>query len=243
MMGWTIAAICMILALFPKYHYVRAALITLAVVIASYCGIALLGGVAARICSAVLSAGVGLGLVLFGLTGAMILRAARAKPAEKQPFIVVLGSKLHGSEPTRTLLERIEEACDYLRRNPHTVAILSGGMVSDERMTEAKCMFDVLTARGIEPERLWLEENAASTWENLKFSLDLIEEKTHTRPDSLAVVSSEFHLYRVSRQGADCGVEILGIPAKTREFQRWLHHFIREICGVWHYLLLRGRYQ
>ena len=109
-------------------------------------------------------------------------------------------------------------------------------------MTEARAMYDKLVQLGIDPERIWIEDQASSTWANLNYALDLIEEKTGTRPTTLGVVSSEYHMYRASLQAADCAVEFVGIPARTSRFSMAVNHFMREIAGVWHYMILGGQY-
>ena len=103
-------------------------------------------------------------------------------------------------------------------------------------------MFSELTERGIATSRLWLEEQASSTWENITFSLDLIEEKTGTRPNSIGLLSSEYHLFRASLFAKDCGVEAVGIPAETSWVSLKLNYFAREVAGVWHYIILGGQY-
>ena len=103
-------------------------------------------------------------------------------------------------------------------------------------------MFDELVALGIEPERIWIEDQATSTWENLTFSLELIEEKTGTRPEKLGVLSSEYHLFRASLLTRDAGAEFVGIPARTSRISQMINHFMREVAGVWHYLILGGQY-
>ena len=103
-------------------------------------------------------------------------------------------------------------------------------------------MYEELTKLGIDPQRIWLEEEATSTWENLQFSLDLIEERTGTRPTKLGVLSSEYHLFRASLFARACGVEFVGVPARTSRPSQMINHFMREVAGVWHYLLLGGQY-
>ena len=71
---------------------------------------------------------------------------------------------------------------------------------------------------------------------------DLIEEKTGSRPEKLGVLSSEYHLFRASLFAADCGVEAVGIPATTSWFSIRVNYFLREVAGVWHYLILGGQY-
>ena len=103
-------------------------------------------------------------------------------------------------------------------------------------------MYDHLVAMGIDPDRVWMEEQATSTWTNLQYSLALIEDKTGQRPISVGLLSSEYHLFRASLQAKSLGLETVGIPAKTTLPFQALNHFLREIAGVWHYILLGGQY-
>ena len=95
---------------------------------------------------------------------------------------------------------------------------------------------------GLDPRRLRIEDAATSTWENLNFSLALIEEKTGLRPETIGLLSSEYHLFRAGLFAADCGVEAVGIPATTSWFSIRVNYFLREAAGVWHYLILGGNY-
>ena len=104
-------------------------------------------------------------------------------------------------------------------------------------------MFRELFWMGIDPERLWAEHYSTSTWENLQFSLDLIEEKTGQRPTKIGVLSSEYHLFRASLFADACGVSSVLIPARTSVFTQRINHFMREVAGVWHYLILGGQYE
>ena len=79
---------------------------------------------------------------------------------------------------------------------------------------------------------------AESTRENLQFSLALIEEKTGRRPREIAVVSSEYHLFRASCMARSQGVSMLGVPAATYPPALRVHYAFREIFGLWLFLLL-----
>ena len=103
-------------------------------------------------------------------------------------------------------------------------------------------MFDALVAMGIAPDRLWLEGQSTSTWENLKFTLALIEEKTGTRPERIALLSSEFHLCRAALFARECGLDTVGVPAKTTLFFLKVNYFIREAVAIWHYYLIGGNH-
>lgn len=183
-----------------------------------------------------------LGILVFAVTEAIILKASKGDPEESCQYIIVLGAKVNGTVPSLSLRERIDTAYAYLRAHPNVTAVLSGGQGEDEEISEAQCMFQQLTDKGIDPQRLWLEDQSTSTWENLVFSSNLIESRTGTRPKKLGIVSSEYHLFRAGLFADDCGIDTVGIPAKTSWFTIRLNYFLREVAGVWHYLILGGQY-
>ena len=157
--------------------------------------------------------------------------------------MVVLGAKVRDDGPSVSLWDRIYAARDYLEAHPNTVAVVSGGKGKDEPTSEAICMYVELTNLGIDGERIWTEDRAESTWENIRYSLDLIEARTGARPTRLGVLSSEYHLFRASLFARKNGVEFVGIPAKTSRLSQKINHFMREVAGVWHYILLGGNYR
>ncbi len=183
-----------------------------------------------------------IGLAVVTVTEGIIIAASFGQTRNQVEYVVVLGAKVRHDGPSVSLWDRIYAAADYLDRHPDVIAVVSGGQGADEPMSEAQSMYDELVALGIDPERIWLEDQATSTWENLNFSLDLIEEKTGQRPTELGVLSSEYHLFRASLFADACGVEFVGIPAQTSRLSQKINHFMREVAGVWHYLILGGQY-
>ena len=170
-----------------------------------------------------------IGILILGVTEALIIKASLGDPDPGCKYVVVLGAKVRHDGPSVSLQNRIDAAYDYLTAHPDAIAVVSGGQGEDEPMTEAECIYRALIGRGIDPERVWIEDKATSTWENLQFSLDLIEEKTGLRPETIGIISSEYHLFRA------------GLFA-TLKSQK-LNHFLREVAGVWHYILLGGQYE
>ena len=183
-----------------------------------------------------------LGLLVAGVTEAFIIEASFGDPEESCEYIVVLGAKVRNDGPSVSLMDRIKAAYAYMEAHPEVIAVVSGGQGPDEPMTEAQCIYEHLVAMGIDESRIWQEGRAASTWANLNYSLDLIQENTGTRPRHIGLVSSEYHLFRAQLLGKDCGVDIVGIPAETSRFSQKVNHFMREVAGVWHYLILGGQY-
>lgn len=173
----------------------------------------------------------------FVITGAIIMHAASGDEGESD-YLLVLGTVVEGTEPSPMLADRIRGAYDYLTAHPEVICIVSGGKGNRGNLSEAQCMWDELTEMGIAPERIWMEDRATSTVENFEFSLALIEEKTGQRPDTLGVLSSEFHLFRSKMFAREQGIVPIAIPAKTTDTATFIGYFLREIILVWYYTLI-----
>ena len=250
LLPWLACAVLGVLAFFlkfmvPGYSFSALVCVLLIVLILFYTLMPLVGlkfprfaKVLTRICTICLV----IGLIVVGITEVLIVKASFGGPKEQVQYMVVLGAKVRNDGPSVSLWDRIYGAAEYLEEHPDTIAIVSGGQGADEPMTEAQAMYDELIALGIDPDRVWLEEKATSTWENLTFALDLIEEKTGERPEKLGILSSEYHLFRAKLFAKECGVEAVGIPARTSRLSQRINHFMREVAGVWHYLILGGNY-
>lgn len=191
----------------------------------------------ARVCTIVFTLALICGLILFGVTEYFIIRASFGTPETQVDYLVVLGAKVRQDGPSVSLWDRIYETVSYLNAHPDTIAIVSGGQGEDEPITEAKSMHDELVKLGIPEDRIWMEYKATSTDENLRYSLDLIEEKTGRRPQTLGVLSSEYHLFRASLMAKKLGIEFVGVPAKTTKITQLINHAMREVAGVWHFYI------
>jgi len=152
----------------------------------------------------------------------------------------VLGAGINGSTPSLSLRNRLDAAYEYLTAHPETICIVSGGQGPGEDLSEALCMYKDLTAKGIAPERIWMEDKSTSTRENIAFSLALIEEKAGQCPTKAGILSSEYHLYRAGLVAKSQGLEMIGIPARTSWAALRINYFLREIVAVWYYTLLGG---
>ena len=140
-------------------------------------------------------------------TGIWIGSMAKGNEEFKSNYVIVLGAGVNGNVPSRPLRERLEAAKAYLEEHPQAVAVLTGGQGSHENISEAQCMYNWLTEKGISPDRLRMEDKATSTEENLRFSLDLIEEETGNRPETATVISNEYHLARATLYAQNEGIE------------------------------------
>lgn len=149
--------------------------------------------------------------------------------ADGQDTLIVLGCFVKNGKPSYSLTQRINACYDYLVSNPKSVAVLSGGQGSDEIMSEAKCMYDVLVQKGINPDRLYMEDKSTNTNENIKYSLEIIE--TEKLSKNIAVVSNDYHLKRSTMIAKKQGVEVKRISAGSTLLDK-PNFYLREGLGV-----------
>ncbi len=178
------------------------------------------------------------GLTLLGVFSLCIIEipivsASKGDIPDDADYLIVLGAGVNGTEPSLSLYNRLTEAENWLLEHPGSVAVLSGGQGDKEEISEAECMYRWLTARGIAPERLYKEEQSASTRENFQYSAEILKSlNAGSMPEPVAVVSSEYHLYRAKQLARQAGIEAVGVPAKTTYPVLRLNYFIREGVAV-----------
>jgi len=167
------------------------------------------------------------------LTGSMILVRGLG---HKDPFtyMIVLGTTVEGTEPSPMLTDRIEAAAKYMENNPDVIAVVTGGKADDVNISEAQCMYNGLTALGIDGSRILMEDQATSTAENFQFSLQLLEEELGRVPKNIGILSSEFHLLRARLIAKSYDLDVATIPAHTSDTEAFFTYFIREIFMVWY---------
>ena len=190
---------------------------------------------AGRLCRRVFQTALTLVLVPLIIIEGYVINVGRsdlsALPADA---VVVLGAGVNGKSPSLSLYTRLTAALDYLEENPDVPVVLTGGLGYGEEITEARCMYDWLTARGVNPARLILEERAGNTAENFAFSKELMEEQgINPAEDRVAVVTNDFHIARsrliAARQGYG---HAFGVPAKLPWLHLEVNYYLREAFAM-----------
>ena len=149
-------------------------------------------------------------------------------------YIIVLGAQVRQDGPSVVLKYRLDAAVKYLNDNPNTVCIVSGGQGPNEPFTEAKGMADYLCQQGIVPERIILEAQSASTFENISFSKAFIDHSEN----GVGIVTNNFHMYRALKIARDQGLEnVCGIAADSTALYL-PNNILREICCMIKAILL-----
>ncbi|MDG5856592.1 YdcF family protein [Clostridium beijerinckii] len=116
-------------------------------------------------------------------------------------YIIVLGAGLdNGGVPNLILRERLDIAIKCMKENLAQYIVLSGGQGADESTSEAQAMSEYLQAKGIEKNKIILEDKSRDTNENLKYSKEKIEEFSSRSISDIKVkiVTTDFHAFRSS---------------------------------------------
>ncbi|MEI4769923.1 YdcF family protein [Psychrobacillus sp. FJAT-51614] len=158
----------------------------------------------------VLAGGVG----LWTLTSKWMEDGLNPKADGSNEYAIVLGAKVKkGNVPSLSLRYRLESALAYANEYPHVTFVLSGGQGPDEDIEEAVVMRNFLLDNGISEDRLIIEDQSTSTYENLLFSQELLPENVK----SVTIITSDYHLQRAKILAKKLDWETDVVAAKTPE--------------------------
>ena len=144
--------------------------------------------------------------------------------------ILVHGCALiHGDQVSRILAARLDTAIHLYRYGEEKARIVvSGGRGDDEDITEAEAMRGYLRKKGIPEDRIIPEDRSHSTQENLLMSMELLPVADRSR---IALVTSDYHLFRCLLQAHELGIYCQGFGAPVAAYY-WPNAAIREFAAV-----------
>lgn len=166
-------------------------------------------------------------LILFCMMEGIIIRTGFQKPNADADYLVVLGAQVNGTKVSRALRYRLDAAYKYAAENESTRLIVSGGQGVGEDISEAQAMQEYLLLKGLDAERIVLEDKSTNTNENIMFSKTYLKDA-----DSVIIVTNRFHLYRgiqIARKQLDMQVEGLGADTGTVLF---INYYVREAFAI-----------
>ena len=138
-------------------------------------------------------------------------------------YVIVLGAQVHKDRPS-------DRAAEYLRDNPETICIVSGGQGNNEPYAEAYGMQQYLLQQGIDADRIMIEDQSKTTAENMRFSKKRIPESA-----SVGIITNDFHMFRALQIAKNEGYKtgkICGITAGSTRFflpNNMLREYLAEI--------------
>ena len=130
------------------------------------------------------------GIIYVGILSILMYKAQENRP-EKANVIVVLGCQVKGERPSRMLRRRLDAAIMAMNDNPDTLCIVSGGKGDDEKISEALAMKNYLLEKGMDSDRIIMEDKSTSTYENIQNSLKILDELGMSH--DMTIVTDGFH--------------------------------------------------
>ena len=90
-------------------------------------------------------------------------------------------------------------------------------------------MKEYLISKGINANKIIVENKSKSTYENIKYSYELISKKK--KDAKLAVSTTNYHVFRAGVIADEQGIHVGVIGAKTKAYF-WINAFIREFIAT-----------
>lgn len=138
------------------------------------------------------------GVLCFAILEGIVFAGAKTRTAGEADLMVIFGCQVKPWGPSILLQDRLDAALDYLEEHPDMTVVVTGGKGDDEHISEAQAMYDYLTEHGVDGNSIFLEDQSRNTWQNINYTLDLLREEGHDTTSDVLLVSSGFHLTRIS---------------------------------------------
>lgn len=140
-------------------------------------------------------------------------------------FVIVLGAQVRGSSLSPSLKYRLDATLSYYYQHPTTTIIVSGGQGIGEDDSEANIMKQYLVKQGIPSEKILMEDQSTSTYENLLFTKKILD--TYQRNYTVTIITNGFHCYRALYIAKKLGYDAYTYAAKEHAIST-PHYYIRE---------------
>ncbi|WP_369717496.1 YdcF family protein [Leptotrichia sp. HSP-536] len=166
---------------------------------------------------------------------------------KKVDYVIILGARVKGEKPTKSLMERIKAATEYLKKNPEVKVIATGGQGKNENVAEGLAIKRELLKNGISEDRIILENKSKNTVENFRFSLEKIKktEDEKNRKIKVLIVTNDYHIFRSKNIAKKVGFinkkyEIYGLPAKTPLISMPKSYFREFLSNINYFIFIRA---
>lgn len=174
---------------------------------------------------------IGMGMCFLIVMLGLVASKMNDKPEEKADVLIVLGAQVHKDSPSKSLAKRLDAAYEYLVDNNETKVVVSGGQGSNEVVTEASVMKTYLMNKGIEENRIIVEDNSTSTKENLLYSYAMIKQEFEDSAH-IAVVTNNFHMFRAEQLAKKLGISNIEGLASSADNTLLVNYMMREVFAL-----------
>ncbi|WP_409346882.1 YdcF family protein [Paenibacillus sp. MBLB4367] len=154
------------------------------------------------------------------------IQAAQFGETKAADVGIVLGAALWSDKPSPGLKERLDHAYSLYKAGKYPRLIVSGGLDGNSsKLTEAEGMRNYLIEKGIPSERIFLENEARSTYENLLFSQAIMERNGWR---SALIVTHHYHGARAQDIANFIGMKDADVDTADSRVMNMTWHNTRE---------------
>ena len=165
-------------------------------------------------------------------------KAAKRVPQFDKDYIIILGCQIRKDGTLTNLLKsRVDRAIEFGKMQLDKTGkqikfVVSGGKGDNEIISEAQAMKNYLLEKGIKESDILLEEKSTNTFENFKFSNEIIKKESENA--KIAFSTNNYHVFRSGVTATSNGMIVEGIGGKTKAYF-WINAFFREFIATLYY--------
>ncbi|WP_027632242.1 YdcF family protein [Clostridium hydrogeniformans] len=176
-----------------------------------------------------------LGIIIFILVQGFIVITSIKRDKSSSDYLIVLGAGLKGENMTLSLKERMDTTLEYLKKyGDKDKVILSGGKGPGESISESLAMKRYLVDNGINEDRIIIEEKSRNTYENLRYSKEIIEKYSNNSIDNykVKIITSNYHGLRAKILAERLGYKNITLYTSRTHWLLAPNYFFREFFAL-----------
>ncbi len=161
----------------------------------------------------------------------------RYEPEKDKDYIIILGCGIRkDGTPSPLLKGRIDRALRFYRKQIKQTGkapflIPSGGQGPNEVTSECAAMTGYLLEQGVPKEHILAEDRSTSTFENMKFSKEVIRSVDPELKGKIAFSTTNYHVFRSGLMARRVKMRAVGMGARTKWYF-WPNAAVREFVGL-----------
>ena len=187
-----------------------------------------------------------LGAAGFVLLMNTVILGAREDRNVMPEYCIVMGARVYPDGISRTLLYRLEKACELYERDPEVIFVLSGGQDSQDAIPEAFAMYNYLSMQGIPSSAMLVEPRMTTTAGIIRSACDAIraddrrrrmpkgpgEQVQEHREPVIGIITSDYHMFRSQTIARQSGIpDPRPIPSRSDSIL-FVHNCVRESAAI-----------
>lgn len=161
------------------------------------------------------------------------IKSVKKKNEMNKDYMIILRCQIKKDGTLTPLLKgRVDRAIEFRNEQIKTtgkdlIFVPSGGKGNDEIISESEAMKRYLLEQGIKEKNILVENKSKNTYENIKFSNKLINNKKV----NIGFSTTNYHVMRAGLIATEQGLKFEGVGSKTKTYF-WINAFIREFIGT-----------